>query len=165
MVQCNLRGEVLPVIDSEIFGHNYPTKVNTNCSIITYQNVGQQPKYGFQYKAKETAKSFRDSKASIAMYNKTGLNQTKLERCDKFNDRMKKINPRSISYHCHNQNLPKDEVWNVPGGVAMTIDENLLSHQINNGNGKDKELLGRWTWTRVRGKDNVHTQFITAYRP
>ena len=142
MAQCNLRGEELPVIDSECFGHHYPTRINTNCSIITYQNVGQQPKYGFHYKAKETAKSFRDSKASIAMYNETELNQTKVERCDKFNDRMKKINPRSIIYHCHNQNLPKDEVWNVPGGTVMTLDENLLSHQIHNGNGKDKELLG-----------------------
>ena len=47
----------------------------------------------------------------------------------------------------------------------ITIDENMCSYKIRNGNGQDKEHLGRWTWTRVRGRDNIHSRFITAYRP
>jgi len=39
LVQTNLRGQQLPSSDSEIFGHAYPTRINDNCSIITYQNT------------------------------------------------------------------------------------------------------------------------------
>ncbi len=31
--------------------------------------------------------------------------------------------------------------------------------------GSDISKLGRWTWTRYRGKDNQTLQIITAYRP
>ena len=78
LVQSNLQGEQIPAKDSELFGHSYPTRINNNCSIITYQNTGQQPKYGFYWKAKETSRAFKNSRASVAMYTETGLNEKKV---------------------------------------------------------------------------------------
>ena len=132
LVQTNLKGEQIPTKDSEFFGHFYPDRINTNCSIITYQNIGQQPRFGFTFKSKETSKAFKNSKASVAMYNETGLNEKQLERYDKFNDRMRKFNPKSKSYHSHNHHLSSEASWNVPGGTAITLDENLHSHYIPN---------------------------------
>ena len=45
------------------------------------------------------------------------------------------------------------------------MDANLLSHMEKQGFGKDKTGLGRWTWCRIRGCDNIFTRFISAYRP
>ena len=72
LVQSNLQGEQIPAKYSELFGHSYPTRINNNCSIITYQNTGQQPKYGFNWKAKKTSRAFKNSRASVAMYTETG---------------------------------------------------------------------------------------------
>ena len=78
LVQTNLRGEQIPAKDSEFFGHSYPARIHTNCSIITYQNIGQQPRIGFNFKSRETSKAFKNSRASVAMYNETGLNEKQL---------------------------------------------------------------------------------------
>ena len=31
--------------------------------------------------------------------------------------------------------------------------------------GKDRRELGRWAWTRYRGRGGVNVRFVTAYRP
>ena len=41
--QRNLQGELIAEKDSDVFGDEYPEQIAENCSIITYQNVGQQP--------------------------------------------------------------------------------------------------------------------------
>ena len=70
-----------------------------------------------------------------------------------------------ISYHFHYTNLGEEATWNVVGGTAITLDENLGSHKVSEGYGTDKEKLGRWMWIRVRGKNEVHTRFVSAYKP
>ena len=87
----------------------------------------------------KTSKAFRDSRASVAMYTETGLNQKKLDKCDRFNDRMRKFNSKSTSYHNHNYHLSNENQWNVTGGTAIALDKNLGSHQVPNGNRQDKE--------------------------
>ena len=75
LVQTDLRDEQILAKDSEIFGHSYPARIHTNCSIITYQNIGHQPRLGYNFKSKETSKAFKNSIASVAMYNETSLNE------------------------------------------------------------------------------------------
>ena len=55
--------------------------------------------------------------------------------------------------------------WNTVGGSAITMDANLSSHMVKQGYGKEKTGLGRWSWVRVRGCDDIFTRFISAYRP
>ena len=55
--------------------------------------------------------------------------------------------------------------WNLVGGTAITIDGGFLAHKATNGIGKDPTKLGRWTWMRLFGRDQIHTRFVSAYRP
>ena len=130
LVQSNLQGEQIPAKDSKLFGHSYPMGINNNYSIITYQNTDQQSQYGNIWKSREISRAFKNSRASVAIYTETGLNEKKLEMYDKFSDRMKKYNPKSKSYHNYNHHLSREESWNVPGGTAITLDENIHSHHV-----------------------------------
>ena len=80
LVQSNLQGNQIPTIDSNIFGHPFPTSPNYNCYIIAFQNTSPQPKYSNHHKAIVTSKTFAISKASV--------NESKLEANEKFNDKM-----------------------------------------------------------------------------
>ena len=93
----------IPAKDCKFFGHSDPTKINTNCSILTYQNTGQQPRYGYGWQSIETLRAFENSRASVAMYTKTSLNKKQLEWYDRFNDRMKKYIQKSKPNHSHYQ--------------------------------------------------------------
>ena len=86
--QTNLYGETLSAKDSNTFGDVYPKQPEENCSIITYQNTGQQPFYRYDMKAIKTSKAFRESKASIALYAEVSIYEEKLEVNHRFNDRM-----------------------------------------------------------------------------
>ena len=163
--QTNLHGEILPAKDLEAFGHDFPERPNDNCSIITFQNIGQQPKSKFEYKATTTARAFKASKASIALYAELSINESKLPPYEKFSNRMKQYNPKSLSYTSSNQHQKEESPWNRVGGTAITIDEGFASHRTSQGTGRDKTGLGRWIWTRVRGCDQIHTRIISAYRP
>ena len=74
-------------------------------------------------------------------------------------------NPGSFSVMSYNINLGENAVWNTVGGTAITMDSNFTSHMVQQGYGKDKTGLGRWTWVRIRGCGNVHARFVSAYRP
>ena len=76
LVQTNLLGEQMPAKDSEVFGHNYPTYPGDNSTIITFQNTGPQPASSYAHKAVQTARAFKESKASVALYAETSLNDS-----------------------------------------------------------------------------------------
>ena len=103
--QTNLFGDVLSSSNSNKFGDEFPEHPNENCSIITYQNIGQQPESAYERKSRETAKAFKMSKASIALYTELSICEEKLRINEKFNDRMQYKNPRSFSVVSSNQRL------------------------------------------------------------
>ena len=43
LTQANLYGVAILASDSEHFGHTFPSTPGTNTTIITFQNIGQQP--------------------------------------------------------------------------------------------------------------------------
>ena len=50
-----------------------------------------------------------------------------------------------------------------PGGVAtMTVDK--LAYKVVE-SGEDSKKLGRWTWIRLRGRNDKHLRVATVYRP
>ena len=83
-MQTTLSGEILDEKDSEVFGHNFPSKSKNNCSIITFQNIGQQSQSRDAENSRFVAKAFTASRASVALYAETCLNETKLCGHDKF---------------------------------------------------------------------------------
>jgi hypothetical protein len=48
------------------------------------------------------------------------------------------------------------------GNVLFSI--NNAAHRVMEA-GRDASGLGRWTWTRYRGRNNITTRVICAYRP
>ena len=164
--QTDLHGNRIEGNDSETYGHTYPKEAQLNHTIITYQNIGEQTRSSLTTRSKDTTTAFKESKAAIALYTETWLNEPKLDVYDRFNERTKKYAPHSYSRHSHNEHVLESETWRVAGGTALTVDASFKSHKSpQQGEGKDREGLGRWTWIRLRGKDNIHTRFISAYRP
>ena len=165
LVQRTLAGDVITIIDSETFGHEYPSKPNDNCTVITFQNIGPQPQSAYSITANLTATAFKVSKASVALYAEHGLNERRMRKQEQFFHRMRRINEGATTYVSNNTTMHPYHSWHIPGGTALTVDTNLSTHKAQQGSGRDETGLGRWTWVRFRGKNSIHTIVISAYRP
>ena len=165
LVQRTLAGDVITIIDSETFGHEYPSKPNDNCTVITFQNIGPQPQSAYSITANLTATAFKVSKASVALYAEHGLNERRMRKQEQFFHRMRRVNEGATTYVSNNTTMHPYHSWHIPGGTALTVDTNLSTHKAQQGSGRDETGLGRWTWVRFRGKNSIHTIVISAYRP
>ena len=149
--------------DSEAFGDDYPPSPGKNCTLITFQNIGPQKDTFFDHKSDKTSKAFKESQAGIALYAEISLVESKLEAADRFSTRMKRDSPHSFSNVTSNIHEKEATIWNQAGGAAFTLQNNIKAHQTTYG--EDTTGLGRWTWTRLRGKATTFTTIISAYRP
>ena len=156
-----MTGVPLPASDSEAFGHTFPVAPNPHCSIITFQNIGPQPKSGFNGRVAHNSRSFQNSKASIALFAEHCLNEQHLDLLDTFNYRMRRADRGSFSYLVNNIN--DVSAWNQTGGTGFTLNKTFKSHKIDHG--CDPTGLGRWTHARFRGKANASITVFSPYRP
>jgi hypothetical protein len=62
----------------------------------------------------------------------------------------------------HNTTFPPLENRQFGGNAIFTMNE--TAHKVFD-KGRDKSNLGRWTWTKLRGKNGHTLTIITAYRP
>ena len=162
-MQTNLQREDLAAKDSESFGDEYPPQPGTNCTIITFQNTGPQRYSLYDSNSIATSAAFKDSQAGIALYAECSLMESLLESGNTFNDRMRMKSPNSYSRLTNNTYEKQIATWYNRGGAAFTLHQNIKAHQSSSG--VDKTGLGRWIWTRLRGKGETHTRIISAYRP
>ena len=65
--------------------------------------------------------------------------------------------------HCATNIHNKSTGRRLFGGTALYLTPNT-AHRSDT-HGEDLTGLGRWCWTRLRGKRGLHTRIITAYRP
>ena len=129
LVQRTLTGDRTTIIDSETFGHEYPSKPNDNCTIITFQNIGPQTQSAYSLTANLTAHAFKVSKASVTLYAEHGLNNHQLRKPEQFFHRMRRVNERSTSYVSNNTTIHPFHSWHIPGGTELTVDTNLSTHK------------------------------------
>ena len=104
LAQANLDWTAISASDTEHFGHNFISTPVTNTTIVTFQNIGQQPNEATKSKSTHNALAFRSSNAGVAMFAEHGLNEAKLQLPHLFNTRMKSVEPRSFSYITNNIN-------------------------------------------------------------
>ena len=64
------------------------------------------------------------------------------------------------SYNRHDNKHPPISQW---GSTSLWSLHNAAHHAIDSGH--DPFGLGRWTWTRYRGRGNITLRVISAYRP
>lgn len=65
----------------------------------------------------------------------------------------------------NNRHVRASASYYLPGGTALTVDENFRSHQTIDGNGTNKIGLGRWNWIWLRGKEEICAGYISVYKP
>lgn len=63
---------------------------------------------------------------------------------------------------CHNRTAPPRQARQFGGTAFFSI--NLAAHRACE-NGQDESGLGRWSWTRYKGKGNQTLCIIVAYQP
>ena len=151
----------MSAVDSEEFGDAFPSIPGTNVSLISFQNIGRQPRHFNDDKALSTSTAFAKSQVDVALYAEHGLNESKLTPGDLFNARMRGKSLCSYSYISNNTN--EDSDWRQYGGTGITMSPLFRSHHISHGS--DPTKLGRWTHARFRGSANTTIRMIAAYRP
>ena len=161
LVQTSLLGDSLPAKDSETFGHSYPENPNTGCAIITFQNIGPQPRDGFTRKAFANARAFRTGNVGVSLVAEHCLSGRGLELSHTFNQRMKRVDASSFSYLVNNRN--EEAAWKQVGGTGFTLNRTFRAHKLDHGG--DSTGLGRWTHVRFKGKANLTVSMVSAYRP
>jgi len=161
LTQTDLMGVPLCRTDSESYGHNFPTNPSLNSSIITFQNIGPQPKTNYTSKARFNSRSPTKCNASVSLYTEHCLNEKVLDPQSTFSNRIKSSNSATFTYISNN--TTEDSPWNLTGGTGFTIHHSLLSHKSSHGS--DPTGLGRWTFVRLKGKHDSSISIFSAYRP
>ena len=64
---------------------------------------------------------------------------------------------RSVSYNFRDRMTSRHQF----GGTAIFSINNAASRVM--GSGRDSTGLGRWTWTRFRGRNGIATRIVCAY--
>jgi len=62
----------------------------------------------------------------------------------------------------HNTTMPPTTHCQYGGTALFSLGS--AAHRVV-GKGSDPSKLGRWTWTRYRGRNNITLRIISAYRP
>ena len=82
-----------------------------------------------------------------------------------MHDRMCTMNKGTMTHLSYNTNDGPGTNWGQYGGTGFTINEDMRARMTQNGWGSDPTKLGRWTRTKIRGKNGIATVFVSAYRP
>ena len=151
-----LHGDSLAVKDSDTFGNIYLESLNNNLTIITFQNVGQQPYWKYNYKSIETSKAFRASHANITLYAEISLNKQKLPINEKFNDPIKHFSRKSFSFVSSSKYCGTEAGRNIVGGIAITINKEFILHRVRQRMGKNIKGLRKWVYSKFRGAQNQY---------
>ena len=161
LTQTTLLGVPLDASDSEAFGHPFPSKPSPNTSIVTFQNVGPQPRtYGFKFNYNPGR--FAKSNASLCLFAEHCLNESRLSPSERFAARVIAKNPHAFTYLVNNATSP-GAAWNLTGGTGFLAHHHFLSHKTSHG--ADPTGLGRWVFLTLAGRHGSSVTFFSAYRP
>ena len=159
--QLTLGGTVVVHDDLKEYGHPYSsTLATTNTFRIHSQNIQNIPVEAYKLKSRGIAKELKKKLADVYLWQEVGLCWAKLPAADSWKSRTPRMHLHSN--FAYNNTEINNSVPYQPGGVGVLLTNTLSPRVI--GKGKDPTGLGRWTWTRLRGKERAVTM-ISAYRP
>ena len=93
-----------------------------------------------------------------------GLYSPALEPKYQIHDRICAMNKGTMTCLSYNTNDREGTKWNQYGGTDITLNANIRVRVTKGGWSGDLTKLGRWTWTRIGGKDGIAAVFVSAYR-
>lgn len=129
---------------------------------VGFQNVGGLPQSAAHYKNKLLQKYIKEGNFDVFGFSKVNLHWKSLQAHDQFAERIYgswETSHALFSYNTNDRTPPK---YQIGGTGILSVDE--VTHRII-GCGQDTRKLGRWAWTRYRGKQDVTVRIISAYRP
>jgi hypothetical protein len=146
---------------SDRFGDNISVK-NKKTLRIALQNIG-----GFPTKSNDIKEDYIRSGLNNWDIDIFGLVETNLDWCLQSEDNKLWSRTRDWWEHlhiayAHNTTFPPIEEKQFGGTAIFTINE--IAHRVID-KGKDNSNLGRWSWTKLRGKNQVSLTIISAYHP
>ena len=104
-------------------------------------------------------------KYDVLLYAEHGLYPPALEPQHQMHDRMCVMNKGTFTRLSYNTNDGTNTKWNQYGGTGITLNTDMRARKAKDGVGGDPTKLGRWTWTKICGKGDITTVFVSAYRP
>jgi hypothetical protein len=146
----------------EIFGDRMTRTITGNTLRIGFININGIPASSQHPKNHELLNSINTSKLSIVGLAETNRCWHKLKDKDKWQERTRgwwETQNSVLSYNTKDGEISSEF---QPGGTAV-ISIDKPAHRII-GTGKDPSSLGRWAWTRYRGRHDVTLRVICAYR-
>ena len=159
--QLTLAGTVVEHDDLKEYGHPYNSTLSTaNTFRIHSQNIQNIPVEAYKLKSQSIAKELKKKLADAYMWQEVGLCWSKVSKNDTWKSRTQRLHLHS-NFAYNNTDI-NNSVPYQPGGVGVILTNTLSPRVI--GKGKDSTGLGRWTWTRLRGKERAVTM-LSAYRP
>ena len=103
-----------------------------------------------------------DTRSDVVCLNEPGRYWRNISPADAVPERFRgfwKALHASVAYNTTAQQIENSQ----PGG-AITLSVNQAAHRAY-GRGYDDTGLGRWAWTRYRGKNGASLRIVSAYRP
>ena len=159
--QLKLDGTVIVHEDLIEYGHPYNSTLSTaNTFRIHSQNIQNIPVEAYKLKSQSIAKELKKKLADVYMWQEVGLCWSKVSKNDTWKSRTQRLHLHS-NFAYNNTDI-KNSVPYQPGGVGVILTNTLSPRVI--GKGTDPTGLGRWAWTRLRGKERAVTM-LSAYRP
>jgi len=100
----------------------------------------------------------------ILLLQELGLHWSNLSRTKQWRSRVERfLNPKCTRTRC-SHNVHDTTGTQVQAGGMGILSHDKVSH-FAMGSGCDKAKLGRWTWSRFRGKGGMVLRVVTVYRP
>jgi len=117
-----------------------------------FQNIGTQPNCRRNNKTHHNAAAMATGAYDVALF--AGLNPAKLKSGQLWTDRMSlEASTRgSFSFFGYNKQELIRASWKQTGGTACTVSK--LFRSMLTSHGVDPRGLGRWSWVRIRGKND-----------
>ena len=148
----------------EAFGDILEPGQSRDSTRVGFQNCEPQPQYKTNKKVMDGARTMAAGKYDVLLFAEHDLYGPTLEPKHQMDDWMCVTNKGTMTRLSYNTNDGPRTKWNQYGGTGFTINADMRARITQKGWGNDLTKLGRWTWTRIGGKDGIATVFVSAYR-
>lgn len=147
--------------NSSQFGNRPDIKYNDNLR-ISFVNANGVPQLPSHEKNDAIFQFFHRHSIDILGMTEVNRNWRHLPESHNWHNRTRTWWESSKSSISYNTNDSSSTAFQPGGTITQAI--NKAAHRVIE-TGRDKSNLGRWSWIKLQGKNNIKLRVITAYRP
>ena len=157
------RVDISTVTDVEFYGNKLnDNNKDSDVLRIGYLNVNGLPTFNNHPKNDALYRSMTNKKFDIVGFSEVNCNWSAIRQNNRWRERTRgwwETSHTSIGYNMNDCIRTTFQ----PGGTLLQSIDRAAHRVIKSGN--DGSRLGRWSWTRFRGRHDITTTVICAYRP